>query len=56
MLVSDMPLQTRGIKDKKLHDEIYTKYMEIHQDIALDVVKNLNSRWREVERKLTSEW
>ena len=56
MLVSDMPLQKRGIKSKKLHDEIYSKYMEIHQNIALDVVKNLNSKWSEVERKLTSEW
>jgi AMP nucleosidase len=56
MLVSDMPLKKKGIKDKKLHDEIYSKYMETHLDIAMDVVRNLNSNWKKVERKLTSEW
>jgi AMP nucleosidase len=56
MLVSDMPLQRRGIKDKKLHDEIYAKYMETHLDIGLDAVKNLSARWDEVHRKLASEW
>jgi len=56
MLVSDMPLQKRGIKSKRLHDEIYSKYMETHIDIALDAVENLNKKWPEVERKLTSEW
>ena len=56
MLVSDMPLQRRGIKSKKLHEEIYTKYMETHLDIAEDAVKNICGKWGEVERKLTSEW
>jgi AMP nucleosidase len=56
MLVSDMPLQRRGIKSKKLHDEIYSKYMNNHLDIAMDAVETLNKRWSEVERKLVSEW
>jgi AMP nucleosidase len=56
MLVSDMPLQRRGIKDKKLHDEIYKKHMETHLDIALDAISNLKSRWPDVERQLHSEW
>jgi AMP nucleosidase len=56
MLVSDMPLQKRGVKGKKLHDEIYAKYMEIHLDLGLDAVYNMNSKWDEVERTLTSEW
>ena len=56
MLGSDMPLQKRGIKSKKLHQEIYSKYMETHLKIAEDAVKNINEKWDEVERKLTSEW
>lgn len=56
MLVSDMPLQRRGIKDKKLQDEIYANHMEVHLDAAIDAVTNLNSKWGEVERKLVSEW
>ena len=56
MLVSDLPLQKRGVKSKKLHDKIYSKYMETHLDIAMDAVSALNSKWGEVERKLTSEW
>lgn len=56
MLVSDMPLQRRGIKSKKLHEEIYSKYMETHLDIAEDAVKRLSAKWEEVERKLASEW
>ncbi len=56
MLVSDMPLQRRGLKGKKLHDEIYSKHMERHLEIADDAVKNVISKWDEVERKLTSEW
>lgn len=56
MLVSDMPLQRRGIKDKRLQDRVYRDYMELHLDIALDAVSNLNSRWSEVERQLHSEW
>ena len=56
MLVSDMPLQRRGIKDKKLHDEIYREHMGTHLDIALDAVANLKARWAEVDRQLHSEW
>ncbi|MDL2269493.1 AMP nucleosidase [Desulfosarcina sp. OttesenSCG-928-A07] len=56
MLVSDMPLQRRGIKDKRLQDRVYRDYMGLHLDIALDAVANLNSRWSEVERQLHSEW
>jgi AMP nucleosidase len=56
MLVSDMPLQKRGIKDKKSYNKIYSEYMEIHLDIALDAVAKVNSNWRTVARKLTSEW
>lgn len=56
LLVSDMPLQKRGIKDKKLHSEIFSRHMEIHLDIAVDIVYNLNLKWGDVERELTSEW
>jgi AMP nucleosidase len=56
MLVSDMPLKRRGIKDKKLHDEIYRSHMDTHLDIAQDAIANLNSRWADVERQLHSEW
>ncbi len=56
MLVSDMPLQRRGIKDKRRQEEIFSNYMETHLDLAIDVVANLNKRWGEVERRLTSEW
>ncbi len=56
MLVSDMPLQTKGLKDKKLQHEIFSIHMETHLEIAADVVKNLNSKWQEVEERLTSEW
>jgi AMP nucleosidase len=56
MLVSDMPLQRRGIKDKKLSEEVYSKYMEMHLDIGLDAVAKLNANWSKVARKLTSEW
>ena len=56
MLVSDMPLQRRGIKDKKLHSEIYEKYMDKHLDIALNAVGNLREKWDDVEEQLASEW
>jgi AMP nucleosidase len=56
MLVSDMPLQKRGIKDKKLHDEIYLEHMPIHLNLALDAVETLKAKWNEVERRLISEW
>lgn len=56
MLVSDMPLQKSGIKDKKMQDEIFSQYMERHLELAIDVVHNLNAKWDEVERNLASEW
>ncbi len=56
MLVSDMPLQRRGIKDKKLHEEVYKNHMNTHLDIALDAIANLKARWPDVERQLHSEW
>ena len=56
MLVSDMPLQRRGIKDKHKQDEIFSNYMETHLDLALDAVHNIGRNWKEVKRQLTSEW
>jgi AMP nucleosidase len=56
MLVSDMPLQKRGIKDKKLYSKIFSTYMETHLEIAMDAVSRIQTNWRTVERKLTSEW
>ena len=56
MLVSDMPLQKSGIKDKKLYKKIYSEYMENHLDIALDAAAKINSNWRTVAHKLSSEW
>ncbi len=56
MLVSDMPLQKKGIKDKRLYNKIYSEYMETHLDIGLDAVAKINTNWRMVVRKLSSEW
>jgi len=56
MLVSDMPLQRRGIKDKRLSEEIYSRFMDTHLDIGIDAVAKLSSNWSKVSRKLTSEW
>ena len=56
MLVSDMPLQKRGVKDKKLYNKIFSAYMDTHLEIALDAVVKINSNWSTVTRKLTSEW
>jgi AMP nucleosidase len=56
MLVSDMPLEKRGIKDKRIHGEIYSKHMPTHLDLAMDAVTTLSSKWNEVERRLISEW
>lgn len=56
MLVSDMPLQRRGIKDKDRQREIYAKYMNSHIDIGLDAVYKLNANWEEVKRRMASEW
>ncbi|UCD33368.1 MAG: AMP nucleosidase [Desulfobacterales bacterium] len=56
MLISDMPLQRKGIKDKKLHDEIYSRHMETHLEIAIDAVQNIDEKWDEVKKRLASEW
>jgi len=56
MLVSDMPLQKRGIKDRKLHSKIYSTYMDTHLEIAKDAVAKIQTNWRTVVRKLSSEW
>ena len=56
MLISDMPLQRKGIKDKRLYEEIYINHMDTHLDIAVDAVRNINERWDEVEKRLASEW
>jgi AMP nucleosidase len=56
MLVSDMPLQRSGLKDKKKQNEVFKNYMEPHLDLALDAVENLVAKWSEVKRQLISEW
>lgn len=56
MLVSDMPLQRRGIKGKKLHEEVYTNYMKMHLEMGLESVAQMNANWAKVEKKLNSEW
>ncbi|MFC1523209.1 AMP nucleosidase [Thermodesulfobacteriota bacterium] len=56
MLVSDMPLQKRGVKDKKLSERIYNEYMSTHLDLALEAVRKMQSEWSLVERTLASEW
>ena len=56
MLVSDMPLQKRGIKDRKLYTKIFSSYMDTHLEIAMDAVSKIQTNWRTVVRKLTSEW
>ena len=56
MLVSDMPLQKRGVKDKNKSQQIFNNYMPTHIDMALDAVANLNKNWHTVARTLVSEW
>ena len=56
MLVSDMPLQRRGIKDRKIQDEIYSNYMDTHLDLGIDAVETMHSNWGEVMKRLHSEW
>ncbi len=56
MLVSDMPLMRKGIKDKEFHEEIYAKHMEAHLDMGLDAMEALKKNWGMVERRLSSEW
>ena len=56
MLVSDMPLKRRGIKDKKASEEIFAKHMEAHLETGIDAVTKLSANWGKVVRRLTSEW
>jgi AMP nucleosidase len=56
MLVSDMPLQRRGIKDKKKQDQVFSRYLEPHLDLAFDAVINMEKKWSDVKRQLSSEW
>jgi AMP nucleosidase len=56
MMVSDMPLQRKGIKGVKLHEEVYCKYMQPHLDMGMDAVRALQQNWADVERTLSSEW
>jgi AMP nucleosidase len=56
MLVSDMPLQRRGIKDKKKQDQVFSKYLELHLDLAFDAVKNMDKKWSDLKKRLISEW
>jgi AMP nucleosidase len=56
MLVSDMPLQRRGIKGKKMHEDVYTNYKDKHLDMGMEAVAQLNANWDKVEKKLNHEW
>lgn len=56
MLVSDMPLRRNGIKGKELQNEVFSRFTDLHLEIAMDVVDNLNLRWEEIRRTLASEW
>jgi len=56
LLVSDMPLQKRGLKDKRLHEEIYDQYMDTHLEIGIDAAAKLQTNWGDVEKRLHSEW
>ena len=56
MLVSDMPLNRSGKKDKKRHDEIYSTHMEPHLELGIDAAMNLQQNWGDVEKRLRSEW
>jgi AMP nucleosidase len=56
MLVSDMPLQKRGIKDKKLYSKIFSSFMDTHLEIAMDAVAKIQANWHTVVSKLSSEW
>jgi AMP nucleosidase len=56
MLVSDMPLKRRGIKDKELHARIYSDHMDMHLDIAINAVERLDANWDDVSDRLRFEW
>jgi AMP nucleosidase len=55
-LVSDMPLQKRGIKDKKLYSKLYSEILDTHFDIGLDAAAKVDANWRTIARKISSEW
>jgi len=56
MLVSDMPLHKGGIKDKELTEYIFTHFTEIHLELGIDAIDNMQKNWSDVERSLKSEW
>ena len=56
MLVSDMPLNKRGVKDRKRHEQIYSSHMDPHLELGIDAVLNLQRSWGDVEKRLRSEW
>lgn len=56
MPVSEMPLQRKGIQDKKRHNDVFKWFIGIHLDIALDTIEHLKRSWEEVEGRLDSEW
>jgi AMP nucleosidase len=56
MLVSDMPLQRRGIKDRRIQVEVYAQFMDTHIELGMNAVKTMQSKWGEVMKRLHSEW
>ncbi len=56
MLVSDMPLQRRGIKSRGSQEDVFARYMGLHIDMAIRTVDAFNCKWEEIERTLNSEW
>ncbi len=56
MLVSDMPLQRRGIKDRRIQEEVYTNHMDRHLELGIDAVITMQANWGEVMKRLHSEW
>ncbi len=56
MLVSDMPLQRRGIKDRRIQAEVYAQFMDTHIEFGMNAVKTMQSNWGEVMKRLHSEW
>ncbi|MBU0675462.1 MAG: AMP nucleosidase [Proteobacteria bacterium] len=56
MLVSDMPLQKKGVKDRKMSEQVFEQHMAQHIDLAMDAVHNIQVNWKELEKTLSSEW
>ena len=48
LLVSDMPLNKRGVKDKKRHEEVDSNHMDPHLELGMDAVLNLQRNWGDV--------